>query len=718
MASELIESDADETAGADEGDSEVGRLAEVHERAMRRFDQVAMPQQEQRAQSLSARRFVTVPGAMWEGTLTEWAENTPRPEVDKITRSLEKIETDFRENRVIANFRAADDIADADTADLLDGLFRADAYHYKAAQAYDNAFAEGIRGGFGAWRLCTEYANPDDPDDESQRVNPGVLIADADQSVYFDPASKTYDKSDAEWAFVVVADPRETAIEQWGASNIEDWPLRQWRWAWDWFQPDMVRTAEYYECEHVKDRRITLANNVTGETERYWQSEIDAAELRDLEAQGFTKSTRMMKRKRVRKYLMNGMKVLEDCGYIAGDMIPIVPFYGRRDYVDNQERWRGHVQKKIDAQRIYNTHISKLVEISALSPLPVPVVAPEQMDNAIAEAWARANIDRLPFLYLKPLRNNDGDVAQTGPVFTLTPPEVPQTAAALLQLTASDLTEDDDTAQQVRANVSAEAMDIAAQRVDAKSAIYLDNMRQSMQRCAEIYLAMARDVYFEAGRKVDTLADDGAEGKAELVEPAIDKQGVYRIRNDLSRGRYKVVADVQEATATRRQKTVRDALNMAGIATSAQDMQLAQAAILTAAMNMDGEGIQDLHRYARQRGLAIGLFEPSEDEAMRMQEQAAQQAEPSPADQALMAQARNLQSDAQLKGAQAVEKLATAALRQAQAQAVGGPVQAPEAPTGLEQPESEARIAESFASADLKRAQAERLRRENDGEPQ
>jgi hypothetical protein len=54
-------------------------------------------------------------------------------------------------------------------------------------------------------------------------------------------------------------------------------------------------------------------------------------------------------------------------------------------------------------------------------------------------------------------------------------------------------------------------MDIAATRTDAKSMIYMDNFRQSMQRCGEVYQAMARDVYVEEGREVPTLSEDGKE---------------------------------------------------------------------------------------------------------------------------------------------------------------------------------------------------------------
>src|SRR6185312_6430380 len=101
-----------------------------------------------------------------------------------------------------------------------------------------------------------------------------------------------------------------------------------------------------------------------------------------------------------------------------------------------------------------------------------------------------------------------------------------------------------------------EAMDIAATRTDAKSAIYMDNMRQSVQRWGEIYASMIREIAVEEGRKYPTLGENGEEGEAVLLEPHTDELGKYTIRNDLAKGKYKVIADVTEATATRRDKTV------------------------------------------------------------------------------------------------------------------------------------------------------------------
>lgn len=691
-------------------------LESVHERAMQRFDAVAMPQQELRAQSLEDRRFVTIPGAMWEGWLQ--IENAPRPEIDKVTPSLEKIETDFRENRLTVDFLPAGETGDDETASTLDGMHRADSYHFKAQQARDNGFQEAIRGGFGAYRLTVDKADPDDPDSDDLRVNPGMTIVDADQSVYF-YGGILYDKSDAEAAFVVTADLRAIAEDKWGAENMSPFPVLQWRWQWDWYTPDVVRIAEYYEVEHVSDKLLTFTQDISGETQRYFDSEIDKPAIRDLKALGWKLKTKPINRKRVHKYIMNGTKVLKDCSFIAGPNIPIVPIYGRRDFVDNMERWRGHVSKRKDRQRIYNSSVGKIVETDSLAPRQVPIVAPEQLSGSvggvsIADIWARQNIDRLPVLPLNPLLDPvTGSIAMAGPTGRVDPPQVQPGTAALLQIASADLTDDNDNTEQVKSNVSADAMDIAASRVDAKSGIYLDNMRQSVAREGEIYLGMARETYYEPGRKVATMTVDGKDGTAEIAQPHMNDNGVYRIRNDLSQGAYKVVASVQESTATKRQKTVRQSLELATVAGTIGDQELGQAALLTAVANMDGEGQEDMSVYARNKLIALGVVKPTAEEQQQIDKAKAEAGtqQPSPADQALLATAAEAQSKVKVNEATAVDKYASATLKGAQAHELGGPAEAPEAPTGLQKPpETPVEAISKLASADLNTAKAAHLR--------
>lgn len=636
---------ADEAQDDTSPSSSETKLHEVHARALRRFDAASIPQQEIRAHALLCRRFIAVPGAMWEGEWGEQFENAVRLEIDKISKDAEKIERDYRNNRIVPDFRPSGENSDQETADTLDGLHRADSYHFKAQQGRDNAFSEALHGGFGAYRLCNDYADESDPDNDEQRINPGLLIADADQRVFFDPNSKLYDKSDARFCFVLTADSRD-AFEEEYPDKDSDWPENRLEVQFDWFRPDTVVKAEYYEVESKREKLLIFTLPTTGEEQRVWKSELDDTDQQDMEAQGWKLvDTQTRQRRRVHKYVMSGAEVLEDCGFIAGDQIPVVPMYGRRYFVDGVERFRGLVSKRMDAQRLYNVKVSKAAEIDALAPREKPIFDPEQIQG-FEEMWANQEIERHPYALAKALRNPDGSIAALGPIGTITPPQLPPVTAMLLQIAKADLEEGDaDGTDDLVANTSAAAMDIANTRNDDKSGIYLDNNRQTVQREGEIYLSMAKDVYWEPGRTVDTMSEDGDDGQAKLMEQVTDKDGTPRIRNDFTTGKYKVIADVTEATATRRDKTVKSMLATADLAVNAQDIELAQAAVLTAVMNQDGEGMTDMQKYARKRLVGMGVVEPNEEEQKELEAQSQNQ-QPDPQSNAFNAQAEALHAAA------------------------------------------------------------------------
>jgi hypothetical protein len=475
--------------------------------------------------------------------------------------------------------------------------------------------------------------------------------------VFFDPQATRYDKSDARFGIVLTAYTKDGLREAWGDDRIVSWPDTGCSQQFDWYATEFVYVAEYYEKEERKENCYRLTHGMTGKVETYWHSDLDdvAAWLDEMQAAGFKIEAKRKKRCRVHKYVLSGSEILEDCGFIAGPHIPIVPVYYRRAYVDGCERFEGHVQSRMDAQRLYNSSVSRIAEVNATSPREVPIFAPEQMPLNLADQWARAHIDRLPFLLAVPLTDpNTGSIIQAGPLGYVKPADVPPTTAALLQIANNDLIEDDlDGADEVKANTSADAMDIAASRVDAKSGVILDNMRQSVQWEATVYYGMAPECYGEQGREVNAMTDDGDDKQEVLVESHTDANGENKIRHDFSRGRYKAIASVAEATATRRDKTVRSALQIADVALGAQDLEMAQAAIVTAVSNSDGEGIEDLQKFARKRGLSIGLFEPNEDEAKQMQEQAQQ---PDPNAKLADAQSNALNAQA-AKDAATVEKI-------------------------------------------------------------
>lgn len=626
MADELY----DEDATLEERDATEKALDDLHDRAMKRFDEAVLPQLEGRALSLAARRFIAIAGAQWEGEWADPYENAIKLEIDKVARGHEKIQRDYNENRIVPDFRPAGGKGDQDSADTLDGLHRADDYHFKAQQARDNAFSEASAGGMGAYRLATDWADPYDKDSDEQRINPGLIIADADQRVFFDPADQTYDKSKSRYCFVLTPCLRSQFEDEYDEAAA-NWPDPKLDRPFDWFTADVVIKAEYYEVEDTDDRIMIFTHKLSGEEQRWWKSELEPSEISDLKAKGWEVKTRPGKRRRVSKSVLSGLDVLKKPAYIAGGHIPIVPVYGKRWFVDGIERFEGCVQKKMDAQRLRNSLLSRLAETSAQSPREIPIFAPQQIPAALQTHWANMVLDRHPYALAEPLLDPvTGQIAAQGAIGNIPAATVSAADAALIQIAGNDLIEDQqDGADEVKANTSEEAMQLAATRVDARSGIFLDNMRQSVQCEGEIYLSMASEVYWEAEREVETMSEDGDDGIAVLQQPYVDpKTGKSGVKNDFSRGRFKCVVTVTEATATRRDKTVKSMLHTAEVAQAAGDQELAQVAILTAVMNQDGEGTQDMQRYARGRLVKMGVVEPT-DEEKKIMDAASQQPDPS-----------------------------------------------------------------------------------------
>lgn len=661
-AAEPQSDDADEQGSADG----------LFDRALRQYETICTAQQEERARSLQARRFATIPGAQWEGAWGEAFANSIMVEVNKVARGTEKIIDDYRANRLTVEFRpVGDDQASKDTASTLNGMFLADVYLSKGQQAFDCGFEEGVTGGMGAWRLKNVYCDEYDPDDDTQRIAFEVL-PDADQRVFFDPDALLYDKSDAKYCIVVTPMSPEAYKETYD-DDPASWPQDLLKAHYDWYTPEVVRIAEYYHRVEETEDRLTFEHTISGDRKKLWRSQLQDGDFKDMQVQGWRQMSRKpVKRCRVEKLTFSLAGEIAPRQAIAGTEIPIIPVYGKRWFVDNMERWRGHVVLSMDAQRLYNAQLSRLAETSAFSPIDRPILTPEQVQGHEQE-WADANINRSPYLLVNKIVSSvegQPDIVQ-GPVGTLSPPSVAPAAAALLQIAANDiaeLTTNTDNSVEVKSNVSAEAMDIAATRTDAKAFTYMDNMRQSMQRTGEVYKSMCDDVYIEEGRQVPTMTEEGQHGSATLMQEKASPKGVLYTANDFAAAKLNVIADVTEATATRRDKTVKQCLGAAQ-AIAAFNPEGANVLTGLAFMNMDGESLDDAQDWWRRQLIAQGVIKPSPEEAQALAEQLQQQGAQPPPPEAQVAQAQVEKEKALTVKAQAQTEQAKAGAIEAMARA-------------------------------------------------
>jgi hypothetical protein len=147
--------------------------------------------------------------------------------------------------------------------------------------------------------------------------------------------------------------------------------------------------------------------------------------------------------------------------------------------------------------------------------------------------------------------------------------------------------------------------------------IYMSNFAKCVKRVGEVWLSMAKDTYVEDGRKMKTVANDGAVGTIELNKPRMDSEtGAIYSENDLGQAKFDVNVEVGPSSTTKRQATVR---SLTGMMTLTQDPETLQVLTAMAMMNMEGEGIGDVRDFFRQKLLRMGAVKPTEDEAKQLQ---------------------------------------------------------------------------------------------------
>lgn len=661
---------------------------------MLRFDRAYSPQQDVREKCVEATRFARVPGGQWEGAtaagtkLDDQFEKYPKFEINKVATELNRIISEYRNNRITVKFRPGDREASEELANKLNGLFRADYEETDGGEACDNAFDDAATGGFGCFRLTSMLVNEYDPMDERQRIAIEPVY-DPSRSVWFDPDAKKYDKSDALWAFCMYSLSPEKYEAEYGKtppSSLDTTTITSWEY--DWFAPEVVYIAKYYEVRKESVDVISYRQPITGEIATYDSDQIEDIED-ELTDAGFVEvARRSVKRRRVYVSVVDGENFLEKPRRIPGEHIPLIPVYGKRWFIDDIERVEGHIAKAMDPQRLYNLQVSMLADTAAQDPGSTPIVGMEQI-RGLEKHWESRNKKRPAFLPLREVKNKAGDViAPATPAGYTQPAVMNQALAALLQQTSADIQEvtgGSQAMQQMPSNISQETVSNLMNRSDMASFIYLDNMAKSLKRAGEVWLSMAREVY-GSDREVRVVNDDGTDDIALMNAQVVDRQtGNVVALNDLSTGRYDVTVDVGPSYTARRDATV-SALTQVLQTMLPQDPMrpVIQGIILD---NLDGEGMDDFKEFNRKQLLTTGAVKPrnQKEQQIVQQAQAAQQQQPNPEMVAAMAQdklanaelqkaaneqadiqvkAFKAQTDAQVAAAKVVEILASADSKQ------------------------------------------------------
>ncbi len=565
---------------------------------------------EQRRRVLEDMKFAFVAGHQWDKHLAGKRRNKPNYEFNRIRQLIRRVTGQQLKNKPQIKVRATED-SDVETADIYNGLIKNIEVQSSAENAYDTAFQWSCGGGYGVLRVVAEYEAPDSFNQCLKIVNVMDPL-----TVWFDPAARKFDRSDAKFVFVTELITEKEFKARWPDAEMVsfDVPNSLDEFDKEWFFKDMIRIAEYWYVEKETSKLYLLSDGATVKAEEWdpvrdeWENPpIDPMTGQPAYQPITVKSEREVEKDCVYSCLVSGRGKLEKPTKWGGSMIPIVPQWGDLISINGQQIYSGMTRFGRDAQTIHNFELSTMVEVVAKLPNS-PLTATTKMIEGLESYYERMGFDDAPVL----LYNVDPNAPTAKP--TREPPPQLPTALANLSMIATDELKADlgvyDASLGARSNESSGRAILARQNEgEIANFVYIDNQIKALKRLGEI-LVDAIPHYYDAERSIRILGEDNAEKYVQINKPMVDRQtGQVIIQNDLSRGRYDVTVTVGKNFDTARME-----LAEAAQALAAQPGPFGQIAAYMLIKSIDVPGMDEFQKAARKVLVMQGLLEPGEGE--------------------------------------------------------------------------------------------------------
>ena len=433
-------------------------------------------------------------GDQWPVDIAKQREREGRPvlTINKLMAFIRQVVNDSRQNKPSMKVHPADSKADPQTAQVIDGMLRNIEYTSNADVAYDTAVECAVSGGFGYWRVATDYAH-----DDSFEMDIMIKRVANPFSVYGDPNSRAADSSDWNVAFVTDRLTEDQFKHEYGDKAKVDWDDDAWDGllTTDWRDEDTVLVAEHWKREEV-ERQILVTNN--GQV--FDKDDPDLAQALELQLVTIH-GERLAKSQKVTQRIMTGLEVLKKTDW-QGIYIPIIPVYGDEFDIEGKRYFRSLIHNAIDAQRMFNYWRTAATELVALAP-KVPYIGPKGAFDTDIDRWNTANTKSHPFLEYDGMQPPQRQPMDMG------------VAAGALQeaLNAADDMKSIiglyDASLGARSNETSGKAIMARQREgDVATFHFIDNLSRAIRHTGRIMIDLIPKVY-NAERIIRVLGEDG-----------------------------------------------------------------------------------------------------------------------------------------------------------------------------------------------------------------
>jgi hypothetical protein len=460
--------------------------------------------------------------------------------VNKLQKFVRQLRGDFMQNRPSMKVIPVDDKADIQTCELYNGLIRQIEYLSNAPKVYDTAYAHSAACSIGYWRILTQYESEDSFNQEiriKRILNP--------MSVHFDPFATEFNLEDAQYCFVEELVDKKDFERLYPKADVVDFSGESENLLGSWLQEDKVRVCEYFYKEKVKKKIALLSDGSTVEL----SDKINAELIRRNGL--FIIKEREVDTHIVKWCKLNGTEILEESEW-AGSSIPIIPMFGDEVIVDGKKYYLSLIRGAKGSQQMYNYWASAATENLMLTP-KTPFLVDHRQIKGFENEWDDANLT--PRMYLR-----YNAIANLAKPSREPQTQVPQAIVQMMQSTAYDIEDHLGRYEASKGEAgnerSGKAIIARIAQSDKGTFTFVDNAANSIIAGLKQIVELIPKIY-DTPRALNVLGENGERGLVPVNQPVVGDSGEIVTQNDLTIGKYDVIASIGSSFGSKREEMVK-----------------------------------------------------------------------------------------------------------------------------------------------------------------
>jgi Phage P22-like portal protein len=536
----------------------------VLERAKKRFEVITKEYAYTHKIAKKCHDFVA--GEQWSKEAEKSRGDAPTLTINKLSSSVNNVvNKSSMESLNIQILPFEDD--DSDNARVKNGLLRHIQYSDKsdAAVAFNNGLFDLVVGGFGYWRIDSDFISEDSFDQELS-----IEPIDDPFGVYIDKGKQ--------YAFCIKCISEDEYKEKYGDELPKEWDTTQYI---SKSNEGDVLLLEYWEIskEKVTIHKIEILEEIPAPEEEIdiekfigeiTEPKTDRSKpkymvVTDEELESIPEyvinSSRESYKKIVKQYILSADKILETNDW-DGNYIPIIGVYSRKFVTDEGWFWKPLVYDSLDAQTLYNYERSQNAEILMQAPLAPWVGYEGQFDGHETE-FSEAHKSRVGYIESKPVVI--GGQVLPHPQRQMPPQGSQSYVQSMMQ--ASDEIQATmgifDSSIGARSNeVTGKAILAREEQGDVTTYHFALAMKQGYRETGLIAIDLIPHKY-DTARTIRILGDDMEDEIVKINEEFIDKKTGEVKRYDMEQGSYDLKITTGTSNITRKMDTAENLLNFA-----------------------------------------------------------------------------------------------------------------------------------------------------------